>query len=270
MSNTTTYTTKLDELVTHVPAVANTEIHPGCSPRYSLVNSRKVAEVMLGQGWELVGGRQSRSRNPENRQYARHSMLFTRKDLQIPDMGAMAYAQVFNAHAGRGAFSTRVGFYRFACANEIMSGAVVDIRASVRHTGSAEDNVMQSVARVSEKIPGLVDNIREWNKYRVNGAEVQSLATAGLKARFGEDSERWPIDSMSVAGHTRRTEDSENTLWLALNRVQENILRPFQPGKVDEETGKRIAFRRVSAFDRLANVNIALWEEANRIIGLLA
>ena len=270
MSNITTYTTKLDELIVNAPAVANTAVHPDCSKRYSLVNSRHIAQCMFIDGWELVGGRQSRSRNPENRPFARHSMLFTRKDLQIPDMGAMAYAQVFNAHAGRGSCSTRVGFYRFACANEIMSGAVVDIRASVRHTGEAETSVLESISKISQQIPKLVDNIREWNKYRVNGAEVQSLATAGLKARFGDDSARWPIDPTSVAGHTRRSEDADNTLWLALNRVQENILRPFQPGKVDEETGKRIAFRRVSAFDRLANVNIALWEEANRIIGLLA
>lgn len=264
------YTTNINELVTHIPAIGNREIHPNCSPRYSLIDSRKIADVMIGQGWELVGGKQSRTRIPENRPFARHSMLFTRKDLQIPDMGAMAYAQIFNAHAGRGACSTRVGFYRFACANEIMSGAVVDIQSSVRHTGSAELNVLQSVARVSEKIPALVGNIREWNRYRVNGAEVESLAVAGLKARFGDDSARWPVDPMSVAGHTRRTEDSENTLWLALNRVQENILRPFQPGKVDDNTGKRISFRRVSAFDRLTNVNVALWEEANRIMGLVA
>ena len=265
-----TYTTKLDELVTHVPAIGNTEIHPDCSERYSLINSRKVAERMLSDGWELVGGRQSRSRIPGNRQYARHSMLFSRRDLVIPELNAMAYAQFFNAHAGRGASSSRLGFFRFACANEVMSGAVVDVKASVRHTGAAEDVVIDSIARLTAKIPALVENVREWAKYKVNGAEVQSLATAGLHARFGEDSTKWPVDPNSVAGHTRRSEDAENTLWLALNRVQENILRPFQPGKVDEESGKRIAFRRVSAFNRLADVNIALWNEANRIVGLLA
>jgi hypothetical protein len=160
--------------------------------------------------------------------------------------------------------------YRGACANELMFGALVEVKCRARHTGNAEEAVMDAIGLVACRMPDTLQQAREWSKFATNSEQRIELAETGLIARFGEDRAKWAVDAQSVIHNVRRGEDQGRDLWTTLNVIQENILRPFRKGDINEATGKRNVFRSVSAIETLARVNGALIRKAEDIIGLLS
>ena len=269
MSRTKThYTNSLAELISAAPAVGNETIHESCSERYSLVSTRRVAERLINSGWQLIGGKQGGTRIEGMRNFTRHSVLLSLPHLHDRDLDVRPYISFQNAHAGRGSAQARIGLYRGACANELMFDAMVEVKCRARHTGNAEDSVMQAIELIAHRMPDTLQQAREWSKFSTKMDERVELAEAGLTARFGESRSKWAVDAESVLSNCRRAEDRGYDLWTTLNVVQENILRPFRKGALNEETGKRVPFRSVSAIDTLARVNSALVRKAEDIIAL--
>ncbi|NDE14702.1 DUF932 domain-containing protein [bacterium] len=264
------YTNSLADLMSVAPAIANETIHESCSERYSLVSTRRIAETMIRDGWTLMGGKQGGTRKEGMRNFTRHSVLLSRPDLEDGDLGVKPYIQFLNAHAGRGSAQARIGLYRGACANEIMFDAMLEVKCRTRHTGNAEEGILHAISLVAAKMPETLRQARDWSKFSTKMDERVELAEAGLAARFGESRSKWAVDAEAVLSNWRRAEDRNYDLWTTLNVVQENILRPFRKGAINEETGKRIPFRSVSAIDTLARVNVALVKKAEEIVGLVS
>ncbi len=55
----------------------------------------------------------------------------------------------------------------------------------------------------------------------------------------------------------RRPEDLGHSLWVSMNRLQENVLRGGQSGRSVQ--GRRMQTRTVGSIDRSVNLNWALW-----------
>ena len=268
--NKTHYTNSLNDLMSLAPAVANETIHDSCSDKYSLVSTRRVAERLIKSGWELIGGEQGRTRIAGMENFTRHSVLLSLPHLRDEVLGVQPYISFQNAHAGRGSAQTRVGLYRGACANKVMFGALVEVKCRARHTGNAEEAVMDAISLVACRMPDTLQQAREWSKFDTTQDQRVELAESGLIARFGDDRGKWAVDAHSVINNVRRGEDHANDLWTTLNVIQENILRPFRKGDINEATGKRNVFRSVSAIDTLARINTALVRKAEDILGLLS
>jgi len=272
MSNRTRthYTNSLAELISAAPAVGNETIHETCSEKYSLVSTRRVAERLITSGWELIGGKQGGTRIEGMQNFTRHSVLLSLPHLHDKELDVRPYISFQNAHAGRGSAQTRVGLYRGACANELMFGTLVEVKFRARHTGNAEEAVMDAIGLVACRMPEVLQQAREWSKYHTDIDQRMELAETGLIARFGENRADWAVGVNDVLNNIRREDDSGFDLWSTLNVVQENILRPFKKGAINQETGKRNVFRSVSAIDTLARINGALVRKAEDIIGLIS
>jgi hypothetical protein len=272
MSNRTKthYTNSLNDLMSFAPAIANETIHESCSEKYSLVSTRRVADRLITSGWELIGGKQGGSRIEGMQNFTRHSVLLSLPHLHDKELDVRPYISFQNAHAGRGSAQTRVGLYRGACANELMFGALVEVKFRARHTGNAEESVMDAIGLVACRMPEVLQQAREWSKFDTTLEQRVELADAGLTARFGEDRAKWAVNLDAVIHNVRRDEDTGRDLWTSLNVIQENILRPFKKGEINESTGKRNVFRSVSAVETLARINTALVRKAEDIIGLLS
>jgi hypothetical protein len=272
MSNRTKthYTHSLAELISAAPAIGNETIHESCSEKYSLVSTRRVADRLITSGWELIGGKQGGTRIEGMQNFTRHSVLLSLPHLHDKELDVRPYISFQNAHAGRGSAQTRVGLYRGACANELMFGTLVEVKFRARHTGNAEESVMDAIGLVACRMPEVLQQAREWSKFDTTQGQRIELAETGLTARFGEDRSKWAIDAYDTICNVRRGEDQGSDLWTILNVIQENILRPFKKGVINGETGKRNVFRSVSAVDTLARINTALVRKAEDIIGLIS
>jgi leucyl aminopeptidase (aminopeptidase T) len=105
---------------------------------------------------------------------------------------------------------------------------------------------------------------------RLGVAEQHAFATAALALRYGERAEGQPPAPVTASQliEARRAEDVGNSLWLSLNRTQENLQRGGQPGRT--ATGQRMHTRAVTSIDRTISLNRALWVLAEEMRKLKA
>ena len=100
--------------------------------------------------------------------------------------------------------------------------------------------------------------------------EETAFAGAALALRYGQRSEEGPpppitADQLTAA---RRPEDLGHSLWIVLNKVQENLQRGGLIGR--SALGRRIQTRAIGSIDRTLTLNRALWmlaEEMRRLKG---
>ena len=100
--------------------------------------------------------------------------------------------------------------------------------------------------------------------------EELALATAALALRYGDrpdDRPPAPITPEQLI-EARRPEDLGHSLWVAMNRVQENMLKGGQPGRSVQ--GRRVHTRPVGSIDRSVSLNRALWVLAEEMRKLKA
>lgn len=89
--------------------------------------------------------------------------------------------------------------------------------------------------------------------------EEYAFATAVLALRYGKRTEGQaaaPITAEQLI-EARRPEDLGRSLWVSMNRLQENILKGGQPGRSVQ--GRRMRTRAVGSIDRSVSLNRALW-----------
>ncbi|MEO8806653.1 MAG: hypothetical protein ABI433_11260 [Burkholderiaceae bacterium] len=91
---------------------------------------------------------------------------------------------------------------------------------------------------------------------------------AALALRYGERAAGQPAAPVTAEQliEARRPEDLGHSLWVSMNRLQENMLWGGQAGRSAQ--GRRMRTRAVGRSDRSVNLNRALWvlaEEMRRI-----
>ena len=116
-----------------------------------------------------------------------------------------------------------------------------------------------------EAVDGAIDGMKALD---LNPEEEQAFATAALALRYGERTEGQPSAPITAEQliDARRPEDLGRSLWVSMNRLQENMLRGGQSGRSVQ--GRRMQTRAVGSIDRSVSLNRALWvlaEEMRKI-----
>ena len=141
------------------------------------------------------------------------------------------------------------GVFRFVCCNGLVVRHVSnDIR--IPHKGNVQDEVIEGAFRVLDDFEAVDASTDGMKALTLNGDEERAFATAALALRYGERSEGQPPAPITVEQivEARRPEDVGDSLWMTLNRVQENMQRGGQPGRSTQ--GRRIRTRAVGSIDR--------------------
>jgi Domain of unknown function (DUF932) len=176
---------------------------------------------------------------------------------------------LINSHDGASSYQILSGAFRHVCCNGLVVGNVSnDIR--IKHKGDIRGEVIEGAFKVLKDFEAVDASIDGMKSLQLGLTEQQAFATAALALRYGEQAEGQPPAPITAGQliEARRTEDVGNSLWLAKNRVQENIQRGGQPGR--SATGQRMHTRPVASIDRTVSLNRALWvlaEEMRKLKG---
>lgn len=141
-----------------------------------------------------------------------------------------------------------------------------DIR--IPHRGDIQGEVIEGAFRVLEDFEAVDASTEGMKALTLQTEEEQAFATAALALRYGERVEGQAAAPITVEQLTeaRRLEDTGRSLWLAMNRIQSNLMEGGQPGRSAQ--GRRIRTRPVASIDRTVSLNRALWvlaEEMRKI-----
>lgn len=248
------------------PSIFAAGKHVSRSERYTYIPTVEVLRGLKKEGFEPFMVAQSRSRIEGKTEYTKH-MVRMRHSGQVATRPEANEIILINSHDGASSYQMLSGVIRFACCNGLVVGDIAhDIR--VPHKGNVQDEVIEGAFRVLEDFAAVDESIDHMKALTLDVAEERAFATAALALRYGERSEGQPPAPITAEQlmEPRRPEDLGHSLWIAANRLQENIQRGGQPGRSTQ--GRRIRTREVGSIDRTVSLNRALWvlaEEMRRL-----
>jgi hypothetical protein len=91
----------------------------------------------------------------------------------------------------------------------------------VPHKGNIQHDIVEGVYTVVEDFPRLIGSVETMKETKLSRNELTVFAEAALVARYGEDESSVRSDQLIAP---RCGEDVGQSLWLALNAAQENLI----------------------------------------------
>lgn len=251
-----------DQLFRAAPSIFATQPWSEVSDKYAFISTSDIVDRLRGEGLVPVSARQSNTRLPGKKAFARHEVRFVGGDVGTHKVGGTYNTVVLrNSHDTGSAFSISAGLYRLVCSNGMMVPDGIAQSVSVRHTGDMSDVIdgVFSVVEESKALPGLIE---EYSSIVLPRPAQLAFAAAALELRDSS----LPLEPEQLL-LTRRSEDRKSDLFTTLNVIQENIIRGGNRSKT--ATGRRTRTRAVTDLAQDARINRGLFVLAEALRGQL-
>jgi hypothetical protein len=250
-----------DQMRTAAPSVFAEGKHASRSERYTYIPTIDVLRGLRKEGFEPFMVAQGQSRIEGKAEFTKH--MIRMRHISGDADTAMTKPEaneiiLINSHDGASSYQLLSGLFRYVCSNGLVVGTVSnDIR--IPHRGNVQGEVIEGAFRVLDDFAVVNDATASMKALDLKPEEERAFATAALALRYGERTEGQAPAPITVEQLTeaRRFEDTGRSLWLAMNRVQSNIMQGGQPGRSAQ--GRRIHTRPVGSIDRTVTLNRALW-----------
>jgi len=243
-----------------IPAKHTTTAAPNLSPKYSLIETTKVYELLGDYGFREDKYRQSRERNKEREAFAKHVSILQREQ-DCNSEGGFNLLLV-NSHNGTSSLHLEAGYFRVLCENQLGNG---DVGIRVRHTGDV-------LGKLERAIPQVLAQMEEFkNLQALLQSRTLSNEQCGTLIRKALDLRGLPDTTFNkerFAG-VRRNEGERNA-WMQFNVVQENMVRGgfrvhFEQKAKDGLIGFR-ELRALTSADRLLSANRELTATVKQLV----
>ena len=255
-----------DQMRGAAPSVFAEGKHASRSERYTYIPTIDVLRGLRKEGFEPFMVAQGQSRVEGKADFTKH-MIRMRHAKHVSAKPEANEIILINSHDGVSSYQLLAGQFRFVCCNGLVVGSVSnDIR--IPHKGNIQGEVIEGAFRVLDDFEAVDASTEGMKALTLQPEEEHAFATAALALRFGERTEDQPPPPITAEQliEARRPEDLGHSLWITLQRVQENSMRGGQLGRSVQ--GRRIHTRAVGSIDRGVSLNRALWvlaEEMRKI-----
>ena len=241
-------------MYTNLPAICNTSGPVStASSQYRFIPTIEIIEALESKGFTVINAKQS-GKGP----FGFHTVDFTLPGIDIteiiPGDKVQFRGRFSNSHDLRKRWHLSLGIWRQVCSNGLiaMTDALADIGA--RHLGT--NNIIEGVYRVIDESTNILTDMRAMSQTLLSADAQQVFASQAAALRWPQHG---PIDSNELL-NVRRPEDAGDSVWLILNRVQENILRGGQQGRT--RTNRLMTVRPIRSLLADDSINRQLWQLA--------
>ena len=195
----------------------------GCtSEKYSYISTPQILEYLKLSGWAAVDANQVKSRKFKG--FQKHLVKLEHSKYCFED--EKINLLLLNSHNGRSSIQLKLGLFRFACANGLVTGDTFETMR-LRHTNTQLEDVRLAVNFLSqEKAPQLITNIGDMKNRPLSPFEMHDFSKKAMYARFENENILFNSEDLLIP---ERVADRQNNLWNVFNRVQEKIIN----GKIE-------------------------------------
>ncbi|MCV2366958.1 DUF932 domain-containing protein [Roseateles oligotrophus] len=250
-----------DQMRRAAPSIFATGKHDSRSERYTYIPTIEVLRGLRREGFEPFMVAQSQSRIEGKTEFTKHMIRMRYQGHTAGQLQAKPEANeiiMINSHDGASSYQMLAGMFRYVCCNGLIVGTVSnDIR--IPHKGNIQGEVIEGAFRVLDDFEAVDASTEGMKALTLEPAEERAFATAALALRYGERDEGQapaPVTAEQLT-EARRFEDQGPSLWLAMNRIQSNVMQGGQAGRTVQ--GRRTQTRPVGSIDRTVSLNRALW-----------
>jgi len=252
------------------------------SSRYSVTDDLRAVKTLNENGWFVDQYKQVNAHKKEKAQFRTYLATYKHESgLSIAGEGDLTVLQK-GSHDGSKELEINLGFFRAICANGMVAGSSLFKPIRIKHIGDKPAQLEAVIARVLGMAPTLFDKIKEFQGLTLTDSQALGFAHEALELRFGTDEA--PVRAQDVLVPLRH-EDSFNSLWKVLNRVQErlikktNLVGTYKKPELDSAKNeilgldgkpKLISFQRavsgVKGIDLDLKINTGIWDLADRYL----
>ena len=248
-----------DQLFRAAPSIFATQPWDEVSDRYTFVSTSDIVDRLRGEGLVPVSARQSNTRLPGKKAFARHEVRFVDQRMLNTKQVGDTFPQVLltNSHDTGTAFAIAAGLYRLVCSNGMAVPDGIAQSVKVRHTGDLTDVIdgVFSVVEEAKELPQLID---EYSSIILPRPAQLAFANAALELRDST----LPLEPEQLL-RVRRRDDYKDDLWTVTNRIQENLTKGGLRSKT--ATGRRTSTRAVTDIAGDLKLNKALFVLAEQL-----
>lgn len=244
--------------MTFIPAKHTTTAAPDLSPKYSVIQTTKVYELLADYGFREDKYRQSRERRVEREAFSKHVSILQR-DQDCDQHGGFNLLLV-NSHNGTSALHLEAGYFRILCENQLGHG---DVGIKIRHVGDVLGRIERAIPQVLAQMDDFKTLHAMLRERTLNTEQVKALLVRALELRD------LPTVDFNLArmSRLRRAEGPVNA-WTQFNVIQENMVRGGFRIHAEDKDGLCV-FRKLRALtsaDRLLRANRELTATVKQLI----
>ena len=247
------------------PSVFAAAPHSRLTDKYGFVPTIELVEAMETEGWFPVSVRQSAVRDVTRQGFQRHLLRFRQENpAQVGD--AVTELVLLNSHDGSSSFQLDLGLFRLVCSNGMVTPISDADGLRFRHGKDVVNSVIEGVYDLVDETPKLAERFDRFNAITLDQDEQVLYAATALALRYGEDWEQTAAVLPDALLNARRASDVGDSLWLTLNRVQENLIRGGLRGR--SRSGRRVRTRAIRSVHEDVRLNRALWRMTEQFADL--
>ncbi len=269
----------INNLESYAPAAMTTFAAPERSDRYAHLTTSDVVDVLAADGWALNRATQTSARSDRGKLHGKHVLDFHHPELPAVNEEYRPRLVLQNASDGTSAVRMFAGFFRFVCANGMVSGDAA-MSMVARHTGKGlQEAVVTGAAEIRGRMDMMQDRISRWGATEINAIDGIEFAKAACKVRWPKaemvvgreglyDFQDHSGRAIDVVGalRTRRRADDSHDLWSVFNRIQEAVTKGFVNQATIRDGYRDIrSTRRVSSAIQDLKINRELWNVAEEV-----
>lgn len=242
---------------TLAPALFAKSAHPKMTTRYSFTNTYDILLHMHNRGYRVTSVQGGTS-------------LYSKVLVRLRPEGyeAKDYAPelvVGDSHDGSMRLKLLMGFITFICMNGCVAGDILYSKSFLHLSPDLMAQIMLELDDMGTHINTLHKRVDAMKAYKVTDTERLVLADTAVKIRFGEDRSGSFIADMrqKLLKPRRPSDESAQTMFNALNVVQENVIR----GGMNYMSNNRLLrMRDVRSVNMNIALNTALWKQAEELM----
>lgn len=245
----------------NAPAALSVTRHPvRTSSRYTLISTADVVRCLEDNGFELMSARQTRARTSEAKATARHMLCFrlpqdVGRSRELNDL--IPQVVLVNSHDGTSAYWLRAGIYRLVCKNGLLVPMGDFGLIHVPHRGEVIEQVTSGALAIARSFSRVYETIDRMKAWKLAAKERMEFADMALRARWPDQAP--PITSGRLL-EARRAEDTDGSLWVTYNMIQEHLIAGGLRGR--NVAGRATTTRGVREIRRSVDLNSRLWKHA--------
>lgn len=235
------------------------------SDRYVETDDLAAIRHMNSRGWFVSSYNQvkAQQRNAHKQKYKAYVAVF--KNSNIPALDGEGELSILtrNAKDGTKCHESHLGFFRFACANQLTVSNMLFQPVRIKHLGELPTKLDELIEKILDKGPEVFERIRQMKNVILTPDQQIDFATQALLLRFPED--KHIVDPKDVL-KVNRTADQGSDLWRVTNRVQENLMKNTGVVLHTKDGKKTRKARGVSNIDLSFRINEGVWNLAEQLM----
>jgi Domain of unknown function (DUF932) len=239
--------------------------HDSRSDQFRHIPTFEIVDLMKQAGFVPVRASARAVRNPDKDGFQKHVIRFRREaeaDLKLARVGeTVSEIALLNAHDGTSGLNLIPALMRLACLNGLVIQDANLGKISIPHRGAniADRIIEGSYAVIERADQGAIASV-EWSKVNLSPEKALEFADRALSIKYvtkpdEKRSDICPIEPAHLL-RPRRYGDNGPDLWRTFNRVQENLIKGGQAGRIGD---KFRSSRAVKSAEKDITLNAALW-----------